>query len=184
MLQTLLRTLGAAALLAMASGCATPIEATMDYDQRFDFDEVKTIALQPVDRDSVNSIRISDMQVQRIDDTITRELERKGFTVADDNASADLYLTWHLVTEERTDVRSYNSASYYNCWRCGPAVSDVSVRQYTQGTLIVDMIDPQRNRSVWRSVIESRLKSQPNPDQAAERREEAARAIFAEFPPR
>ena len=102
-----------------------------------------------------------------------------------DTAEADAFITWHLVTEERTDVRTYNSMSYYNCWRCGPNVSDVSVRQYTQGTFIVDLIDPVRNRSVWRSVIESRLQSEPDPGSAesAQRRAEAARAVFDQFPP-
>ena len=101
----------------------------------------------------------------------------------EENSEADLYLTWHLVTQEKTDVRTYNSISYYNCWRCGPAVSDVSVRQYTEGTLIVDLIDPLRNQSVWRSIIQSRLQSQPDPGKLEERRREAAQAIFAGFPP-
>ncbi len=80
-------------------------------------------------------------------------------------------------------MRSYNSASYYNCWRCGPSVSDVSVRQYTEGTFIVDMIDPMRGQSVWRSTIQSKLSSSPDPETAPERRREAAVAMFSHFPP-
>jgi Domain of unknown function (DUF4136) len=173
----------AVGLLALVTACATPMEANMDYDQQFDFTPVRKIAIQPVNRADLGSIRISDMQVSRVDEALTAELQRKGFQVVSSNAEADVLLTWHLVTEERTDVRTYNSMSYYNCWRCGPSVSDVSVRQYTQGTFIVDMIDPARNQSVWRAIIESRLQSQPDPEGADARREEAARAIFAQFPP-
>ena len=172
-----------AASVAVISGCASPLTATTDFDQSFDFRNVDKVAIQPFDRTTVNSVRISDMQVDRIDEALSDELERKGIRVVGDNKDADLYMIWHLVTQEKTDVRSYNSASYYNCWRCGPNVSDVSVRQYTQGTLIVDMIDPVRNRSVWRAVIESRLKSQPDPEKSAQNRREAASAIFADFPP-
>jgi len=93
-----------------------------------------------------------------------------------------MYLVWHLVTQEKTDVRSYNSASYYNCWRCGSS-PNISVRQYTEGTFIVDMVDPARNQSVWRSTIQSRLKSKPDIEKAQQRRQEAVRAIFAGFPP-
>lgn len=175
--------LAATLILALASACSTPLKATMDFDSQFDFSGVQKIAIQPVDRANLSMIRISDMQVERIDQSLAAELERKGFQIVADNAEADMFLTWHLVTEERTDVRTYNSMSYYNCWRCGPNVSDVSVRQYTQGTFIVDMIDPARNQSVWRSIIQSRLQSNPDPQQAPARREEAARAIFAEFPP-
>ena len=175
--------LAAIALVTLASACTTTLEATMDFDSKFDFSTVRKIAIQPVDRTNVSMISISDMQVDRIDAALADELQRRGYQVVSDNRDADLLLTWHLVTEERTDVRTYNSMSYYNCWRCGPNVSDVSVRQYTQGTFIVDMIDPMRNQSVWRSIIESRLQSRPDPEQAPARRQEAARAIFAGFPP-
>lgn len=170
-------------LLGLVSACSTPIEAVTDFDGRFDFGKVRKIAIQPVDRTSVNAIKISDMQIERINQSLAAELTRRGFQVVEDNQAADAWMTWHLVTEERTDVRTYNSMSYYNCWRCGPNVSDVSVRQYTQGTFIVDMIDPARNQSVWRSIIESRLQAQPDQAKAEERRREAAAAIFAEFPP-
>ena len=97
-------------------------------------------------------------------------------------AAADMLLTWHLVTQERTDVRTFNTASRYNCWSCGSS-TNVSVRQYTQGTFIVDMVDPIALRSVWRSIFESRMRDQPDPERAAENRRAAAAAIFAEFPP-
>ena len=98
------------------------------------------------------------MPVARINDELADELIRRGYQVVTDNAQADMYLVWHLVTQEKTDVRSYNSASYYNCWRS----PNISVRQYTEGTFIVDMVDPVRNQSVWRSTIQSRLKSRPD----------------------
>jgi hypothetical protein len=170
-------------LLSLLSACSTPIEAVTDHDTQYDFSKVRNIAIQPFNRADPGSVRISDMQVARIDDALAEALRRKGFSVVEENSEADLYLTWHLVTQEKTDVRTYNSMSYYNCWRCGPAVSDVSVRQYTEGTFIVDLIDPQRNQSVWRSTIQSRLKSEPDPERSEERRREAAQSIFAGFPP-
>ncbi len=182
MTKRLFPVLVACLLLALAGGCSTPIEAVTDFNDQFDFSKVHKIAVQPLDRRNVNTITISDMQVERINRALSDELTRRGFEMVPAGSQADLLMAWHLVTEERTDVRTYNSMSYYNCWRCGPNVSDVSVRQYTQGTFIVDMIDPATNRSVWRSIIQSRLESQPSPTE--ERRQEAAAAIFAEFPPR
>jgi len=58
----------------------------------------------------------------------------------------------------------------------------VSVRQFTQGTLIVDLVDPVGNRSVWRSIVEERLRDL-SAEQAAEMRREVALAVFADFPP-
>ena len=174
----------ASCLICLVTACATPLEATMDFDSSFDFTKVQNVAPQAVDRKDLSSLHISDMQEARIDRALADELQRRGFEIVTDNSEADLYMVWHLVTEERTDVRTYNSMSYYNCWGCGPSVSDVSVRQYTQGTFIVDMIDPLRNKSVWRSIIESRLRNQPeDPEVLAEERREAATAVFADFPP-
>jgi hypothetical protein len=159
------------------------IEAHTDFNQAFDFSAVRTIGVLPPARPAEGQVSISDMQVDRISDALSDELSARGYEIIDDYEKADLQLTWHLVLQQRTDVRAYNSASYYNCWRCGPGVSDVSIREYTEGTFIVDLIDPVRDRSVWRAVVQSRLKSKPDPSGSSERRAEAARAIFAEFPP-
>jgi hypothetical protein len=100
-------------------------------------------------------------------------------------------VSWTLITDDKTEVRTYgapgigvgfgryNRYSMYNCWGC--AQTEVSVRNYTEGTFIVDMIDPKLQRSVWRGSIQSRLKSQPEKDQ--QKYNAAADNIFASFPP-
>ena len=75
----------------------------------------------------------------------------------------------------------YNRYSYYNCWSCMGMSTEVSVRDYTEGTFIVDMIDPEMERSVWRGVTHSRLTGKQLQDQS--RYNEAAEVIFAAFPP-
>ena len=166
------------------AGCAGPrYEAFSDFDDSYDFSGVRAIAILPIDRTTPAETLISDMQAARINEALGAELENRGYSVVEDRVDADMYLAWHLVTRERTDIRSYNAASAYNCWRCGPPVSDVSVRQYTEGTFIVDLIDPLRNRSVWRSTIESELRARPDPGEAARNRMAAAKAALAPFPP-
>lgn len=179
--------LRASAFLALAyllNGCASaPLEAVSDFDSKFAFGEVQSFAILPIDRTSAAEKLISDMQVERINDALSAELEARGYRVVADRETADVYLAWHLVTREKTDIRSYNAASAYNCWRCGPTVSDVSVRQYLLGTLIVDLIDPERSRSVWRSTIQSELAANPDPKDAEKSRAIAAKAVLAPFPP-
>jgi len=172
-------------LLLAACNTTKPVEAVTDFDSRYDFSGVRKIAIQPVSRENPEAIVISDLQVDRINGALTDELRREGMTVVQDNSQADMYLVWHLVTEDKTEIRSYNSGtSYYTCWRCAPvASSNITVHQYTEGTFIVDMVDPVRNQSVWRSTFQSRLKSKPDPQESEERRREAAHAIFAGFPP-
>lgn len=168
-------------LAACSSTPSTPT-ANMDFNPSYDFSAVRKVAIQPINRTVASTVIVSDMQVSRINEAITRELTGRGYQVVQDNADADLLLAWHLITQERTDVRSFNTSTRYNCWNC-PTSSNVSVRQFTQGTFIVDMIDPVALRSVWRSTFESRLRSEPDPARAEQNRREAATAVFAQFPP-
>ena len=105
-----------------------------------------------------------------------------------------MLISWHLVTQNKTDVRTYqvpdygygghygyNRYSRYNCWSCTPYRTEVNVQNYTQGTFIVDMIDPELRQSVWRGVTQSKLKGQGNEEQASYN--EAAVVIFESFPP-
>jgi len=173
-------------LAVLLAGCATgpnaDLTTTTDFDTRYDFSGVRSIAIQPVDRANPATVIISDIQVARIDAALTEELERRGFEVVADNADADMLLAWHLVTRERADVRGYNSVSRYDCWSC-PGGGSRSAHEYTRGTLIIDMIDPVALRSVWRAVMESPIRAQADPEQAAQNRRTAARQILAEFPP-
>ena len=64
----------------------------------------------------------------------------------------------------------------YNCMN----QTDVRVSEYTQGTFIIGIIDPDENVSVWRSVTQSTLKDATIRDQAA--LDSAAMRELARFP--
>ena len=93
-----------------------------------------------------NPTELTDFQRDHIDAALQNVLEAKGFVFVDKTADADLLLSWHLNLMEKTDV----------------CVSD-----YTQSTFIIDMIDPDENVSVWRSVTQSNPKDETIRDQAA-----------------
>ena len=177
----------------LLSGCASgPPKPTVDFKSDYDFAGVKTVAYYRNSGQVIgdNPLQLSDMQRDRIDEALAYALRNKGLQIVDDAAQADLLLSWHLVTQEKTDVRTwetpamgwgYNRYSAYSCWSCGATRTEVSVQNYTQGTFIVDMIDPGLKKSVWRAIIQSRLKGQLQSDQ--DKYNETATEIFATFPP-
>jgi hypothetical protein len=194
----LLGLLGMFTLAACSSG---PPKPEVDFDRQFDFNQTKTVAFYKnsgqVSGD--NPLQLSDMQRNRVDDAVRVAVDNRGFTFLADASKADLLLTWHLVTQHKTDVRStqsvsmggyggygggyggYNRYSGYNCWSCSPTQTHVSVSNYTEGTFIVDLIDPASGQSVWRAVTQSKLKGKKEYEEA--RYNEAAALIFASFPP-
>ncbi len=192
-----LRTLMLVFLGALITACVTgPPTPTIDYKADYDFKLVKKIAFYD-DSGQVsgdNPLQLSDMQRDRIDDALSYALKNKGFEMVQDTSEADLLVSWSLFTQNKTSVQTWNSpgvgyAGYYgrynryvgyNCWSCLNQ-TEVTVSNYTEGTFIVDMIDPKLGKSVWRSVIQSRLKGNHSSDQ--DKYNETATAIFASFPP-
>jgi hypothetical protein len=197
---TLSRKLGLILTTIFIAACASsPPTPDIDYKHDYDFSRIKTFSyLSNSGEASGNSARalLSDMEINRINDAISDTMELKGYRFVEDAFQADVLVTWHLIAQDKTDVRTYNTgysggyggyrgyrgynrSAFYNCWNCGG--TEVRVSNYTMGTFIVDVVDPTLNQSVWRAVIQSKLKAKVNQDQQAYN--EAAGRIFASFPP-
>jgi hypothetical protein len=193
--------LALATALTLAACASGPPKPQVDYKQDYSFGQVRKIAFfkHSGQVTGENPVKISDIQRNRADIALQQALEKRGYQFVDDPKQADLLLSWHLATQEKTDVRTYQSPAYYggygygyapynryaryNCWSCMPTQTEVSVQEYTEGTFIVDMIDPDLSQSVWRGVIQSKLKGKPKNEGQQERMNAAADAIFASFPP-
>jgi hypothetical protein len=188
--------LGVLSVIVIAACSSSPPKPEVDFNSEFNFSNAKKVAFYKnsgmVSGDK--PLQVSDMERNRVDRALELALENRGFTFVEDPKQADLLLSWHLSTQNKTDVRTYNTGpsyggyyggynrySNYNCWNCGMGSTQVSVKDYTEGTFIVDMIDPAQNQSVWRGVTQSRLKKKVESDPAVYN--EAAAVIFAEFPP-
>jgi hypothetical protein len=197
-LYTMRALLSLAAVTLIAACASTPPVPTVDYKSDYNFSTVKKLAFY--DESGMiggnNPVSLSDMERERIDTALETALRNKGFEILDEkNASeADLLIGWTLILNDKTDVRTYqtpssnigysryggyNRYSMYNCWSC--TQTEVSVKNYTEGTFIVDMISPELKRSVYRSEVQSRLKGEPSHDQ--DKYNAAAARILATFPP-
>ncbi len=191
-----IRTLFTVLLFSLAACASAPPEPQVDFNQQYDFSKVKTIAFYhgagTASGGASAAAWLSDMVHNRVDEGLKYALEIQGFTVIEDENAADALISWHLAAEEKTDVRTYSTGMSgghgyggygrrggYNCWDCGG--TEVRVKQYTQGTFIVDIIDPTLKQSVWRSVVQSKLKGEASQDQ--QDFNTAALRIMGEFPP-
>ena len=185
------------ALLALLAACATPPpKPSVDYDVEHAFSDDLKIGFYALSGSVTgdNPMQLTDFQKDRINEALGKALQGKGFTLVDTAREADLLVSWHLNTVEKQDVRTttspgygmsvgysrYNRYAMYNCYSCLNQ-TDVRVTDYTQGTFIVDMIDPAKNRSVWRSVTQSKMKGEMLKDEATIA--SAARMVLADFPP-
>ncbi|MEM1110538.1 MAG: DUF4136 domain-containing protein [Pseudomonadota bacterium] len=195
---TLLKPFFSLVIASLLAACSSgPPKPDVDYKADYDFMSVNKVAFfknsGQVSGD--NPLQLSDIQRNRVDEAVRYALELKGMQFVDDASQADMLISWHLMTQDKTDVRTYqvpdyhagyggyygyNRYSRYNCWSCTPYRTEVSVQNYTQGTFIVDMIAPELRQSVWRGVTQSKLKG-GNEEQA--NYNEAAVVMFESFPP-
>jgi hypothetical protein len=128
---------------------------------------VHKIAIQPIARDTISTMMISDAQIDRINQSLTEELQRRGFDVVVTNADADIFLSWKFVPQESDMVSTYDPAT----------------QKMTGATLYVSMVDPLSLQAVWRATFHADLRDQPETEVAAQYRRDAAKAILAQFPP-
>jgi hypothetical protein len=156
----------------------------VDYKKGYDFGHIETLAIAPCGYSGFRPALLTDEQRELVNVALVQALQKRGMEVIDSLDDADAVVDWHVVTEEKSAVRSYNAQSYYQCWRCGPAISGKSVTTYTLGTFIVDIIDPELSKSVWRGVMKGSLADVSEIAMEPENLNMAADEIFSRFPPK
>ncbi len=178
-----------AVLLLIVVGCAG-IPVSTDYDTHRDYAALKTYAwLTPEKKLIVDPLVDNDLMNKRVQRSVESELAALGYTKAGVDDGADFFVTYHVSAEDKISADSFRGHyGYYPCWRgCfgygfGGHDHDVSVRQYKQGTFMIDVIDPASRELMWRGVAGKRLNS-GTPAERDDYVRSIVNAILMEFPP-
>jgi len=174
-------TIGLIAIL-LALGCSS-MSVNHDWDRDADFGKYKTYAwaAQPETkpRNAQEAQQRNDLLDKRIRNAVDDELKAKGFT--ENQASADVLVVYHLGTQDKINVTDWGYRYSYDYWGWGGR--DIDVYQYTQGTLVVDLIDASTKELVWRGSATKTIESNPSPDKVEKNVRNAVSAIFAQYPP-
>lgn len=165
------------AIAAVFAGGCSSTRVHSDQVQGTNFSAYKTYAWLPNGRDSTdnrNTIWSSEITQQNIRSAADREMKARGFTL--DASNPELLLMVHTDFERKEAVVSrpfYSSYNYYHpgfytgAWFPGfysgyynvPYVYGYGIEQieYTEGTVVIDAIDRQKNQLVWRGWSEETL---------------------------
>ena len=171
-------------LLAL-TGCASGPTIRSNADPGVDFARFQTFNfMQPLstDREGYQSFISRDLMA-----AAERELVGLGLTRTE--TSPDLLVNFSANLDQRLRVTQTPQSSrgsfgshrrgFYNTW---PSYR-TEVRQYTKGTLVVDVVDASRMQLVWEGVAAHRI-TQSRADNIAPVIDQAMREMFAEFPAR
>lgn len=183
-----------AAILAaslVTAACGSSIKVVSDYNPETDFSTLRTFAWFPEPPKPTGDPRAdSGILGGRVRRAVVADLEAKGFREVAPNAKPDFYVAYQAAVDEKISVRSTPAYYGYGGW-WGPGYypmamgSSTSVSQYELGTLILDVVDRERDDLIWRGSGQARL--QKNDDRTSAERDkdmtEAVKEILASFPP-
>ena len=75
---------------------------------------------------------------------VRQALMARGFV--EDNKNPDFNVAFYAQARERLNITDWGYGYGYGC--CG--YNNITVTEYTEGTVIVDLVDPDNNKLVWR----------------------------------
>ena len=163
---------GVLAFALLVAGCSS-VSYNFDYDRDFNFSGIQTYGWAPVPDEAPGE----PLTRHRIAEAVNAGLTAKGYAQSGD---PDFRIAVHVGSEEKVDVMDWGYGPGRR-WRGGRR--DISVYNYTQGTMVLDMIDVRANELVWRGTATGVLSSNPTPEERTRKISEVVQKLLAGFPP-
>ncbi len=167
-------------LLALVMGCSD-ITVKHDYDKDAPFAALKTFDWLPMPTMAAGSVKAAmernSLLDNRIKTAVNNQLAAKGYTQSAGNP--DFLLMYHTGAQDKVDVTNWGYGYGRPYW----GASHVDVYQYTQGTLILDIIDAKTKQLIWRGYAEGTIDPNASTEKREKRLNEAVTKILAKFPP-
>ncbi len=173
--------LGAAMLTA---ACAS-VSVNTDYDSQAisSMDAYQSFSWLPHPQGGDARVN-NDLIATRVMNAVDETLAASGYTKV--RRGADFLIGWHASLEGKADVTTMNNYYGYGWgrWRRGVVVvQDTQVREYDEGTLIIDIVDAASNELVWRGSAQARVDEGASSEQRSERIRNAVQKLLEGFPP-
>lgn len=175
--------------LIFLSGCST-LSVDYDFDQKVNFSQYKKYDWLAFPKD----MQIDELNRARFVTAVEDNLATKGFN--QNSSNPDFVIAIHFGKENKVDITnwgySYAPNGYYGGYGyrhrgyAGSYASTggVSVYEYEQGTLILDLVDANTKKLIWRATAKAIISSASTPEKQTEKIENAVQEILENFPPK
>lgn len=166
------------------NACTLAPRVNTDFDTNANFGHLKSFAFAP---EANTDGSITTLLNKRVKDAITSSLQAQGHPLVTE-AEADFLVAFHTSYEKRIDVDTYYTTwGIQPFWWYGPYhrahVPTTRVREYTVGTLVVDIIDAKKKTVVWSSNGANTLSKSLSPQEREAKINLVVSTMVAEFPP-
>ena len=141
-----LRAVALAASVALSSGSASGQSVQSDYDRSYDFSRLKTFDFSRQPLGPNDPLARNELNERRVRMALDSQLVAQGFTRDSTSGKPDFVVAYHATTRNRLNVTD---------WGYGPGRwrdRRIDVNEYTEGTLIVDVVTAANMELVWRGT--------------------------------
>ncbi len=178
------RTRAALAACLVFAGCSQ-YDINYDYDVDSNFSAYHTYAWMPqktAEGSTSASVAMQQNSLldKRIRDAVDAAMATKGFTV--DVENPDVVVVYHTGMQNKVDVTDWGYSYSGSYW--GWAGRDIDVYNYTEGTLLVDLVDAKKKELVWRGSASGVVQPGSTPEQIQQRLNDVTSQIFENYPPK
>jgi len=162
-------------------GCASPMTVSTTPLSEDDLTAYRTFGFMPGRALLAASPEFQSPALEeQLKETAARTLVSKGFTQKNDPEQADFVLSFTLGSRDKIQENRFPT-TYRESWRADAPYTQASeARQYTEGTLSIDVFDVETRRPVWHGRASKAMDGSARDAQAVLKR--AVEAILAEFP--
>ncbi|WDD99659.1 DUF4136 domain-containing protein [Thalassomonas actiniarum] len=180
-------------LILLLAGCSLQKSAGVRYQEKFDFGSVRAYSFLPRDSVANEEQNISDVMRNNIELALEQVLDDSGLHYTEARHS-DLVVAYHLIQGQshgpyqigvnHQALKRYNLGVKYceYCLKSGSDPGSRKLRRLDVGTLILDLLDPDNQRSVWRSIYPVKIKAEDNSRKVQEKIQTAIALMLAQYP--
>jgi hypothetical protein len=179
--------------LVLLVGCSS-LQVSTDYDPNVDFSTYKTFGWPGGDRPPDDVLAKNPLVAKRIESSIGRALEAKGYTMLE-GGMPDIVIITHGGVQEKMQVTNYSTGYYggyggyggygmYDPWGYGGyGGTRTDVSYYDEATLVIDLIDTETKELAWRGIATKILANTSDPEKVQANIDNAVDKMLATFPP-
>lgn len=171
-------------LTVILAGCASQ-SVDWDYDTERSLTGMKAYRwIEPTQESQKLGYHFEALMDQRVHNAVDGVLAARGFQWVDsDKADVDFLVNYIVSQKTRREERQVTTSFGYGFSPWGLGVStDSRVQEYEEGSLIIDIIDPETRQVVWRGRSVGRIQEGLSPEQRTARINEAVVNILEGFP--
>lgn len=176
------RVLAALLAAAVAGGCST-IEVSSESDPGADFSRLSSYGWLPETRPPTGDSRLDGSLLDaRVRSAVDTQLAKRDYRRVPPEA-ADFLVSYHAALEKKIEVDTIYSTAGHGAG--GSVVESEAVeREYEQGTLLLDVVDPKTRQLLWRGSASAEIGPDDAPEERRKRIEKAVAGMLERFPPR